>query len=268
MGESEQTPLTKADLARHWGVSRPYLTKLAKPEAEGGKAMPTFTALADADAWRAVHAAPRLGRVEPVFAGEQSSSKKPVEAAKKPPASPGTTTADSTRTATGTGRGKGGAADALAHLIPERIDIAAFIRRDVDFDVLMVEHAEEVPQVAHGLFRLAAESGHPSAISAATRNWHEATTAAADTRTRYLAIQEKSRALLPLDEVMDVIGTELQALRTALTKFGERCANDANPSDPALAQRVIDAAMDLVFAKLDAVETRAVRELSAPAASS
>ena len=266
MGENEQTPLTKADLARHWGVSRPYVTKLAKPEAEGGKAMPTFTDLAEADAWRAVHAAPRSARVESVFAGEQSSPVKPTEAAEKSPVPTSTTTGNNPAATTGGGgRGKGKRADALAHLMPDKIDVAAMIRRDVDFDVLMVGHAEEVPQIAHGLFRLAAESGHPSAISAATRNWHESATASAGVRERFLAIQEKSRALLPLDEVMDIVGTELQPIRTAISKLGEKCALEANPSDPALARRVIDEAVDRIIAGLYAVEARAQRELSAPA---
>lgn len=267
MGENDQSPLTKAELARHWKVSRPYLTKISKPAAEGGKDMPPFTTLAEADAWRAIYAAPRLSRVETPFAGEQSSRENPAESAKNAADSTHTTTPAKNPHAPKAGRpARGATTDAMAHLVPERIDIASMVQRDVDFDVLTVRHAEEVPQVAYGLFKLAAETGHPSAISAATRNWHEATSAAAEIRTRFLDIQEKSRALISLDEVMDIVGTELQAVRTALLKVGERCAIEANPGDPATAQRVIDAAIDLVFSKLAAVEVRAQRELSAPIA--
>jgi hypothetical protein len=268
MGDGEQRPISKADLARHWGVSRPYVTKLSKPETEGGKSLPVFYDLADADAWRAVHAPERASRVVPTFTGEQSFNENSVEAEKKSSGPADTTSQPKPRdTARGRNSARGGAKDAGGEWLPAKIDVQAMVRRDIDFDVLMVQHAEEVPQIAHGLLKMAAETGHPNAISAATRNWHEAADASADVRERFLSLQEKSRALLPLDEVMDIVGTELQAVRVALMKLGERCANEANPADPALAQRVIDAAIDLVFAKLSGVEIRAARELSVAPAS-
>ena len=95
---------------------------------------------------------------------------------------------------------------------------------------------------------------------------HEASDAAAYVRERFLGLQEKSRTLLPLDEVMDVVGTELQAVRQALSKLGELCANDANPADPAVARRVIDAAVDNICARFGLLLNRAQRELAAPAA--
>lgn len=267
MGDGEQRPLSKADLARHWGVSRAYLTKLSKPETEGGKSLPIFFDLAEADAWRSVHAPERRSRVVPTFAGEQSSTENSAEGAKKSPDLTSTTSLPKAQGESGRRKGGGGGAKDLGEWLPAKIDVAAMTRRTVDFDVLMVQHAEEVPLIAHGLFKMAAETGHPNAISAATRNWHEAASASANVRGRFMELQEKSRALLPLDEVMDIVGTELQAVRSALHKFGERCAMDANPADPALARRVIDAAMDAVFAKLSSVEVRAARELSGPPAS-
>lgn len=262
---SEQKPIIKADLAKRWGVSRPYLTRLAKPVSEGGKGMPEFTSLEEADAWRLINAPPRPGnslRRPSPFAGEQSSPENQVEQAKKSPSDPAPTT-PATPTAPGNARPTSAAAE-LMDLTP--IDVRAMVRTDVDFDGLMLEHAQRVPQIAYGLFERAAATGLASVVSASTKNWHEASRAAADVRERFVNVQERTRALLPLDEVMDIVGTELQAVRSAIAKHGERCAAAANPADPALARKVIDDDIDTIFAALDQLAARTQRELAAPAA--
>ena len=140
------------------------------------------------------------------------------------------------------------------------IDVKSFIETGEDFDQLMIGHAENVPQVAYGLYLLACQEGAPGEISAATKNWHEAAKAGAAIRTEFLDLQERTRALIQLDIVLDIIGTELQAVRAALLKLGERCANDANPQDPGKARTVIDAAVDRIFTQMSSIAERVQKE--------
>ena len=215
--------------------------------------MPEFYTLAEADAWRAVHA-PARGQS---FADEQSSPKNQTVPSENRAGLPHTTTKNTEQGAT--------TPDANAHL-EDPIDIESFVRDDVDFDLLMIQQSQRVPQIAYGLLGRAAKTGQPGWISAATKNWQESARAAADVRTRFQSLQKEARILITLDEVMDVVGTELQAVRTAFEKFGERCAMEANPSDPALAREAIDKAVDHVFTRLGLTIERTRRELSLPAA--
>lgn len=212
--------------------------------------------MAEADAWRMVNAPPRPGNAHRAgrgFAGEQSSAKNPAEGGEKNGGDTVTTTPANSIPAGGEWQ-------------PARVDVAAMVTKGGDFDELVLQHAEEVAQIAYGLFRLAAETASPNSISAATKNWHEAARATGDIRTRYIEALERRRVLLPLDEVMDIVGTELQAVRAAFTKLGERVAASANPAEPSLAQRAIEEEIDRVFSAMDQLAARARRELAAPAA--
>lgn len=260
---SSQNPIKKADLARHWKVSRAYLTRLAKPLSAGGKDLPEFTSLAEADAWRTVNAPPRPGnalRRTGMFGAEQSPPKNETEAGEKTARNHATTTP---AVATPT---HAAVTHAATELWDAQIDLEQYVTPGADFDRLMPEKAERVAQIAYGLFERAAQTGQPALVSAATKNFHEAARAASDVRARFIEIQERTRVLLPLDEVMDILGTELQAVRAALAKHGERVAAAANPSDPGLAQRVVDADIDQIFASLDLIAMRTRRELTVPAA--
>jgi hypothetical protein len=104
------------------------------------------------------------------------------------------------------------------------IDVEKFIRNDKDFDSLMIEHAERVPQIAFGLLELKQRTGVPTAIAAATENWGQATKTAAAVRERFLDLQERTRALIQLDQVMDIVGTELQACARSSTNSATRSA--------------------------------------------
>lgn len=245
---SEPKPIKFVDLARHWGCSRAYVRKLVigKGLPVNPAGMPAFTSLEAADAWRIEHAPGRKAY--------DTSAKKEADAAEKTARFSDTTTAAGTTTegrapAQPTGNGA------------EFIDVEKFIRRDRDFDSLMVEQAERVPQIAFGLLELKQRTGVASTIAAATDNWQQAAKAAAAIRTQFLDVQERTRALIQLDQVMDVVGTELQALRTNLLKLGERAGPKANPENPALAQAAIDAAVDLVFRQTTLVLERTRKEL-------
>jgi hypothetical protein len=274
---SKQSPIKFADLATHWGVSRPYVRKLVLNKGlpvnpEGG---PAFTSLSEADEWLTANA--------PLRKPGSSSTKKGVEVpAKNARSSEPTATRENNSGPGGeeahadggevelmsAGGEEGSATSEQAHVrqrasrgfVP--IDTAAFVRTDVDFDQLMIEQAERVPQIAFGLLELKQKTGSAHAIAQATENWHQAVKAAASVRTKFLDLQERTRALIALDQVMDVVGTELQAVRSALAKLGESVAQKANPDNPALALAAINAGVDDVCRRTLLIQEHTEKELA------
>ena len=220
-----------SEIARHWGVRPSYVSNL---KARG---MPVFESLEAADVWRAEHA-PARGRRNTSFAttpttleGMPAAPHECGEGHRKPPRQP-----------------------------PAMIDITRFVAAPgTDFDALMVQQAETAVQVAHGLYLEACASQEAVRISAALKNWNEAARCAADIRERFMGLQEKAKLLAPIDRIMDVVGQQLQDLRNFLVDQGARIAPDANPTDPALAKRIIDGDVDQVFARISAIDS-AVRE--------
>jgi hypothetical protein len=255
---SEPKPINHAELARHWGCSAPYVSKLVKT-----KAMPAFVSLAEADAWRSVNAPARHS----AKTAPQDSNKNGIEGEKNIALDPNTTTATGTTPAAETANAPKCSAPNTVSGGGEIIDVTCYITRGVDFDELMLRQAEDAAQVAHGLYLRACAGGNPTAISAALKNRTDAADAAAAVRKRFLEIQEQARSLISIDEVMDTLGTELQAWRAAMLKLGERCANVANPADPALAKRAIDAGVDQAFQKLESAIDRGQAQLAAQKAS-
>ena len=256
-------PIKKADLARHWKVSPAYVTQLFGrwQKKNPGAAELTFASLDEADQWRAIHAPPKPANEarRTVFAGKpsQSSPEKPAETAEK--------TRESSRTPQTAGQkpaGAGGDNTDASTPSPDIIDVETLITRGGDFDELMLRQAEEVPQIAYGLYRRACARGAAAEIANATKNWNDASKAGHAVREKFLEIQEKTRALISLDVVMDIVGTELQGVRARMLKLGERNASKANPENPALARAVIDAAIDEVFQAIETVTVRTEKELS------
>jgi hypothetical protein len=132
-----------------------------------------------------------------------------------------------------------------------------------DFLQTMIRQSEAMPQIAHAAYLRAVARGNSAEISAAIKNWHESMKAAAAARDEFITQQEKLRELLPLAPVLDVLGSELQALRTRLLKLGELIAKAANPGDPELARKAIDAGVDEIFAQMSAIEQRMPKEIEA-----
>jgi len=288
---SEQKPISHADLARYWGCSPGNITNLVKR-----KGMPGFTSLRAADEWRAVNAPARKPRQtpasppesslkNPVDVGEKNArvSKSTTETAKPTGAPPPATAGGAPNGANESGQlglpeveggaDRAGLDDNPRSRLgvpptppPERIDITKFIDGGADFVGLMIRQAKEVPQVAYGLLMLKAAAGEPGAIAAASKNWHEAAGHAADVLERFVAVQKEAGELLSLDEVADVVVTELEEIRKGLKKLGGRAAADANPADPERAQRAIDAAVDELVAAFNNVAERARLELADRAA--
>lgn len=274
VGQSEHSPeakkLSNAALAAHWGVSLPYITKLRKPAPEG-KALPDFTDLAQADAWRAMHAPPRgrnafgKNRVEQPPPAQPEQAGTPGEAGHAGEGSPANIAGAPAADAVERPRLGGDALRGPRHHA-DVIDIRGFIKRTDDFDGLMLKQAQEVPQIAYGLFQVACRGGDPVEISAQLKNWSEAGKQAGAVREKFVELQEKARTLLPLDEVEDVVGTFLQEVRRSLLKLDERVAlavrGSLSPEQTQLVQAAAAAEIDAVFRSLEVVPAQTRRELA------
>lgn len=250
--------IKRAEIARHWGVSPAYVTMTLKRHGGGDL---QFSTLEEADRWRSIHAPPKpSSESRRAFSGEQTPSASPDTQEKNREASSTTP-----RVAHAQGHAHAPHATtpppAPAYLPHAPLDVQSFVSAGGDFDSVMLRQAEEVPQIAYGLYRLACGRGDSVEIANATRNWNDAAKASAGVREKYLELQEKTRALIPLDLVMDVVGTELQPIRVLMLKGGERYGARANPSDPALGKTIIDELIDHVFRALDLATTRTEREL-------
>ena len=228
--------LRQIDLAEHWGVSQAYISKLRRSFAAGGKGMPDFETLEDADKWRSMNAPPSRRR------GGSPSKAMAAQAA---------------------GGGSGSQSHRPPPEPPPPIDISGFVNSEEEFDVLMIRHAEEVPQIAFGLYQMAAKSGDAGSIPQRVRDWGEAAKQAAAVRGRFLDIKQRTGELLPLDTCMNIVGITLGGIRTGLSKLGARAAREANPDDPARAQAAIDKAVDRIFSMVLPGEDRIRHELLA-----
>lgn len=207
---SGTSDITDADLARHWGTSRAYVSKRRK------MGMPLFHSLAEADQWRAQHAPPRR-RV-----GSRSLNN---------------------------GYPTGTSASG------KTLDVSVFLApAGTDFDALMIDHTEQVPQIAFGLYQVACNSGDAAAVALAMRNWSEATGRARDAREKWLDLQERSKTLLHIDKVKDLVGQQFQALRQEILRIDTKLAQDCNPQDPPQAQKVLRAWVDAMLARLHSSE--------------
>lgn len=250
MEPSEQSPaaeISAAAIARHWGVSRAYVAKLGRPIGDrGGKSMPAFTTLAQADAWRSLNC--------PKSPDKGNSSEGADEGG-------GKNTRELTTTTTGTG-GKAPVVHSGLREDTEVVDISAFLQRDPNYDAAVVRRAEEAEQVAHGLYLRACRTNRVTFIKTALENWNSAAGKARDARASFLKLQEDAKVLVPVDVAMDIMGTELQTLRSLLLKLGERTAQKANPQNPDAAKAAIDAAVDEVFKTMAHAEQIVKAELA------
>lgn len=251
-------PIKRAEIARHWGVSPAYVTMTLKRHSGGAL---QFSSLEEADRWRSIHAPPKpSSESRRAFAGEQSPSHAPVNPAKNRVDS-STTPNVAHAQVHAHGPHATTPPPAPAYMPHAPLDVQSFVAAGGDFDSVMLRQAEEVPQIAYGLYRLACGRGDSVEIANATRNWNDAAKASAGVREKYLELQEKTRALIPLDLVMDVVGTELQPIRVLMLKGGERYGARANPGDPSLGKTIFDEFIDGVFRALDLATTRTEREL-------
>jgi hypothetical protein len=211
---------TKA-LADHWHTSTAYIRGLRTRKA--GPQLPAFedrgaeqaARFAEADAWRAIHAPARPGRVET-----------------RPPDG-----AD-------TGKFEEGAGG------EETVDTAKFLVETEDFDGWVIEQAEEVVKIQIGLYRRACATGDQYRIRQALDNWEVAARRCAELRKRFLELQESATNMIPLDRASDIVGRELGLLQQLLDDFGVRVGALANPERPEVGTAAINAAVDELYRQI------------------
>lgn len=214
--------LTGQEIAKAWGTSPQYVSKVRGQCSRSGEPMPDFRTAKEAKAWYASR--------------RQRSPGDPVGEAPAPVA--------------------GGLCDGA-----EILSLSEMVARleNEDFDEIMVEHAQRVPIAAYRLYLQAVEAGNDTQVSQRIKNWGEAAKQAAAIREKFIEVQERNGQLLSLDIVMDVVGGLLQALVQALDTGGQKYAKRANPENPAVAQAAIHAFVDDIKRRVCESEAR-IRE--------
>lgn len=247
---SEAKPIRKADLARHWKVSASYVTKLGRT-----KGMPDFLSLAAADEWRALYA-PAVATLEIARTSPTPPISTPA-AASAPPVSqdvPPDAEAEG-------GEKKRHQPTPLEAIGQEQLD--AFCAIDGTFEETMIRRARRNALIAGGMCERAFAAGLVTHVAAWGDRFNDQAETARKLTTGYLELQEKAAVLVPIDTVMDVIGTELQQLRGYLQKFAARYGPKANPDNPILAASVIEAGVEEIFRQIDHVESLSGDQLRA-----
>lgn len=131
----------------------------------------------------------------------------------------------------------------------------------LSFDELMVWHAEQVPIAAHRLYLQAVEAKNDAQVSVRIKNWGEASKQAAAVREKFIALQEESGQLLPMDIMLDVVTEIFGSLVYAIDTMGERYATKANPENPEIAKTALEAAADEIKMRVSESDTRIQSEV-------
>lgn len=224
--------IPNAILCEHWGVVKSYLSKLRKT-----KDMPPFRTLREADLWRAQNAPPAPQRQNAALQTRAEPANPPPHHAPGQPPPP---------------------AD-----FPEDLHLDD----TTDFDELMLRQAEGAVKMAWWLLQEAVRRRDHAGVAYANKNWSEAAKQAAAVRERFLAIQQKTGELLPLDLVLDTVGTTLGGIRSGLARLPSRTARLANPEDPNHAAAIIEKEVDRILQLSAPALDRVARELTKKTAS-
>ncbi|GHC02027.1 hypothetical protein [Cerasicoccus arenae] len=130
-----------------------------------------------------------------------------------------------------------------------------------DFDERMLVQAEGVVELAYALYQDAIRKGNPAHVAMQLKNWSEASKQAAAIRASFLDLVTRRGGIAEIDGVIDIVSGVLGDLRSRLDKLGDRCAIEANPSDPVLAKNVIDLAINAIFEEFDRAQERIEEDL-------
>lgn len=130
-----------------------------------------------------------------------------------------------------------------------------------DFVIDMLGFVENAARVAYARYMAVMEAGQDHLVASSLKNFSEATKQAAALRENFLELQEKAGDLLPVDIILDVTFTILQALDSSLDGFGRRYAKSANPENPELALQVMNDGIDKVKKRLAESRERITGEI-------
>ena len=117
-----------------------------------------------------------------------------------------------------------------------------------------LNRAKQAEVVAYSLVVTAANSKNPVAMRAAVQGWGEAKKRVAEAEMEHARFEEVTRVLVRMDEVREVFGKWLGAIRNLMDAMPSSLAARANPSDPECAKRAIQEGIDQIFVTIQKAE--------------
>jgi hypothetical protein len=117
-----------------------------------------------------------------------------------------------------------------------------------------LNRAKQAEIVAYSLVATAANNQNPVAMRAAVQGWGEAKKRVAEAEMEHARFEEVTRVLVRMDEVREVFGKWLGAIRNLMDAMPSSLAARANPSDPECAKRAIQEGIDQIFVTIQKAE--------------
>jgi hypothetical protein len=117
-----------------------------------------------------------------------------------------------------------------------------------------LHRARRAEVVAYSLVQRATNERNPVAMRAAIQGWGEAKKRVAEAEMEHARFEEVTRVLVRMDEVREVFGKWLGAIRNLMDAMPSSLAARANPSDPECAKRAIQEGIDQIFVTIQKAE--------------
>jgi hypothetical protein len=117
-----------------------------------------------------------------------------------------------------------------------------------------LNRAKQAEVVAYSLVATAATNKNPVAMRSAVQGWGEAKKRVAEAEMEHARFGEVTRVLVRMDEVREVFGKWLGAIRNLMDAMPSSLATRANPSDPECAKRAIQEGIDQIFVTIQKAE--------------
>ena len=117
-----------------------------------------------------------------------------------------------------------------------------------------LHRARRAEVVAYSLVQRAANEKNPVAMRAAVQGWGEAKKRVAEAEMEHARWEEVNRVTIRMDEVREVFGKWLGAIRNLMDAMPSSLAARANPSDPECAKRAIQEGIDQIFVTIQKAE--------------
>jgi hypothetical protein len=117
-----------------------------------------------------------------------------------------------------------------------------------------LHRARRAEVVAYSLVQRATNERNPVAMRAAIQGWGEAKKRVAEAEMEHARWEEVNRVTIRMDEVREVFGKWLGAIRNLMDAMPSSLAARANPSDPECAKRAIQEGIDQIFVTIQKAE--------------
>lgn len=117
-----------------------------------------------------------------------------------------------------------------------------------------LHRARRAEVVAYSLVQRATNERNPVAMRAAVQGWGEAKKRVAEAEMEHARWEEMNRVTIRMDEVREVFGKWLGAIRNLMDAMPSSLAARANPSDPECAKRAIQEGIDQIFVTIQKAE--------------